>query len=38
MAWVDRSQGFLLEDLLAQRLRLSMVEHQSLADGYNRSF
>lgn len=23
MAWVDRSQGFLLEDLMAQRHRIS---------------
>lgn len=36
MAWVDRSQGFLLEDLLAQRL--SMVEHQGLAESYSGSF
>lgn len=32
MAWVDRNQGFLLEDLMAQRHGIGVVEDLGLAD------
>lgn len=36
MAAVGRSLGFLLEDLMARKRRICMVEDQGLAEGQNR--